>query len=124
MLEDLGKHRQVVISCSANREGANVLLGAAVVSWGLPLAEALQGAATHRRQISTQSSTTVLMFWEEEGTGFLPGKSASYFCFLFSSFVHSQGLGSKKKLGVSSSRTILLVAEGLLVGFVSASSQR
>lgn len=30
MLEDLGKHRQVVISCGTNREGANILLGADV----------------------------------------------------------------------------------------------
>lgn len=27
MLEDLGKHKQAVKSCSTNREGANILLG-------------------------------------------------------------------------------------------------
>lgn len=78
------------------------------MSQGLPLAEALQGAAAHRGQIPAQSSTMLLTFWEEEGIGFLPGKSAYCFCFLFRSFVHSQGLGSKKKLGVSPSRIILL----------------
>lgn len=81
------------------------------MSQGLPLAEALQGAAAHRGQIPAQSSTMLLTFWEEEGVGFLPGKSAYWFCFLFCSFVHSQQtflLGSKKKFGVSPSRTILL----------------
>lgn len=82
------------------------------MSQGLPSAEALQGAAAHCGQIPAQSSTMLVTFWEEEGIGFLPGKSAYWFCFLFSSFVHSQGPGSKKKLGVSSSRTILLCGCG------------